>query len=512
MLATIASATLLGVDGWPVTVEVHISNGLPGFTIVGLPDASCREARDRVRAALLSSDLPWQNRRVTVNLAPSGMRKSGAGLDLPIAIALLVAAEVLRPHEVDGMAFVGELGLDGSLRAVPGVLAMVDAVRQPCVVVPPACYREAAALARHKVRTAFTLRELSAALRGATPWASPPPAGDEEDDAEPDLVDVRGQALGRTALEVAAAGGHHILLVGPPGAGKSMLARRLPGLLPALRPSEALETSRVHSAAGLPLPPQGILRRPPFRAPHHGASAVSLVGGGTGAMRPGEISCANFGVLFLDELAEFPAAVLDTLRQPLEEGAIRVCRARASVTFPARFLLVAAMNPCPCGDGLTPGSCRCGDQTRLRYSGRISGPLLDRFDLRVTVDRPQISQLLPTRPGRDSSAETTAIVAARVAAARRLAEGRGVRCNAELAASVLDDVAPLAPDARMVLEAQLRHGRLSARGLHRVRRVARTLADLGGRPGLIGEEDVCGALVLRSDPFAPVGVTSTVAS
>jgi magnesium chelatase family protein len=217
-------------------------------------------------------------------------------------------------------------------------------------------------------------------------------------------------------------------------------------------------------------------------------------------------------VLFLDELAEFPAAVLDTLRQPLEEGAIRVCRARASVTFPARFLLVAAMNPCPCGDGLTPGSCRCGDQSRLRYSGRISGPLLDRFDLRVTVDRPEVSQLLPRRPGRDSSAETTATVAARVAAARRLAAARGVRCNAELAASALDDVAPLDPEARMVLEAQLRHGRLSARGLHRVRRVARTLADLGGRPGPIGEEDVCGALVLRSDPFAPVSLTAKVLS
>jgi magnesium chelatase family protein len=225
-------------------------------------------------------------------------------------------------------------------------------------------------------------------------------------------------------------------------------------------------------------------------------------------MRPGEISCAHFGVLFLDELAEFPSAVLDTLRQPLEDGAIRVCRARASVTFPAQFLLVAAMNPCPCGEGMTPGSCRCGDAARIRYSGRISGPLLDRFDLRVTVDRPDVTQLLPTEPGRAQLEESTATVAGRVAAARQLAALRGVRCNAELSASMLDEDAPLTAGARAVLEARLRQGRLSARGLHRVRRVARTLADLAGRPGPIGEEDLCGALVLRSDPFEALRVSA----
>ena len=506
MRATVPSATLLGVDGWPITVEVHISNGLPGFTIVGLPDASCREARDRVRAALMSSELPWQSRRVTVNLAPSGMRKSGAGLDVPIAVALLVAADILRPRQVEGMAFIGELGLDGSLRAVPGVLSMVDACRQPAVVVPPACYREARAVGRHQVRTAPTLRQLVATLRGLTPWAEPPAAEPQENDFEPDLADVRGQALGRMAVEVAAAGGHHLLLVGPPGAGKSMLARRLPGLLPALTPSEALETTRIHSAAGLALPCQGMLRRPPFRAPHHGASAVSLVGGGSSTMRPGEISCACHGVLFLDELAEFPAAVLDTLRQPLEEGAVRVCRSRASVTFPARFLLVAAMNPCPCGEGLVPGSCRCGDAVRARYASRISGPLLDKFDLRVSVNRPDIGQLLPLEPGGQASCETTATVAARVAAARDAACQRGVRCNAELPAPRLDELAPLTAGARAILEAQLRRGRLSARGLHRIRRVSLTLADLGGRTGPIGEEDICAALVLRSDPFEALAV------
>jgi magnesium chelatase family protein len=284
-----------------------------------------------------------------------------------------------------------------------------------------------------------------------------------------------------------------------------MLARRLPGLLPALTPGEALATTKIHSAAGIPLPASGIVRRPPFRSPHHGASAVSLIGGGSAAMRPGEISCANFGVLFLDELAEFPAAVLDTLRQPLEEGAIRVCRARASLTFPARFLLVAAMNPCPCGEGLTPGQCRCPEGARFRYSGRISGPLLDRFDLRVTVERPEVSQLLPRALETAFPEESTATVAARVAHARQLAARRGVRCNADLPASALDDVAPLTEGARTLLEVRLREGRLSARGLHRVRRVARTLADLGGRAGPIGEQDLCTALIMRSDPFPVPG-------
>ncbi|MEA2716229.1 MAG: magnesium chelatase family protein [Actinomycetota bacterium] len=496
MIATIPSATLLGVEGRRVAVEVHVSSGLPGFTLVGHPDPVCREARDRVRAALLSSGLPWPTKRVTVNLAPGMLRKVGPGLDLPIAVGLLVATGELEPETVAGCAFVGELGLDGSLRRIPGIVAMVGVLDARAVVVPVDCVAEAGVVGRVRVRSAARLSELVACLRGHDPWPDPPPAPTAPGPApsRPDLADVRGQPVGRTALEISAAGGHHLLLSGPPGSGKTMLARRLPGLLPPLGGDDALVATTIRSAAGETLPPGGLVVEPPFRAPHHGASSVALIGGGTAWMRPGEISQAHLGVLFLDEMAEFPRMVLDALRQPLEEGVVRVSRARSSVTFPARFLLVGATNPCPCGEGGPEGRCRCSDSARERYNRRLSGPLLDRFDLRVVVSRPDVAHLLGGPPG-----ESTEVVAARVAAARERARRRGVGCNAELPAGVLDDVAPLTDTATAMLEHRLRVGALSGRGLHRVRRVARTIADLAGAGDVVDEDHVCLALGLRAD-------------
>lgn len=477
------AVALVGLNAAMVDVEAQLADGIPAFRIVGLPDAALGEARERVRAAMEACDLVLPNRRILVNLSPADLPKNGAGFDLAIAVALVAAHGLPGAAEARERVHIGELGLDGRVHPVRGILPMVAAAvaaGHPNVVVSEANAREALLVPGARVHGVEHLREIlesyGAVVTAPDDWEPlPQPVGDDPAERREDLADVLGQSEARFALEVAAAGGHHLLMVGPPGAGKTMLARRLPGILPDLSDRDAVDVTSIHSVAGLFSPDAGLVRRPPFQAPHHTASRAAVVGGGAGIPLPGAVSTAHCGVLFLDEAPEFPASVLQTLRQPLESGEIHLHRARSSARYPARFQLVIAANPCPCGGA----RCQCAPMDIRRYRAKLSGPLLDRVDIQLQVPRVTRAML-----ALDASVETSAEVAERVRAARERARHRYAdvpwELNGHAAGSWLRQELPRG--VRDVVERAVDTGRLSMRGVDRVLRVSWSLADLAGMP------------------------------
>jgi len=485
MLAAVRSAAVIGIDAYDVTVEVDAAQGLPQWTIVGLPVGAVKESRERVGAALVNSGFALPPRRITVNLAPADTRKEGSAFDLPMALGILVATGQLVPDAVAGALFVGELGLDGAVRQMRGALSVARhaahdaALARTTLVVPPANVAEASRVSQLRLSAPATLAELvhhlrlgslPPAPRPITPCAHPPP--------EADFADVVGQDAAKRALEVAAAGGHNLVLVGPPGAGKTMLARRLPTILPALAEDEALEVVAIHSVAGvLSAAVTGGAR--PFRAPHHSISGAGLIGGGS-MPRPGEVSLAHHGVLFLDEMLEFSRPVLEALRQPLEDARVVIARAAMSLAFPARFTLVGATNPCPCGRGSVEQGCVCAPGDVAHYAARLSGPLADRIDMHVPVGAVALRDLSAPSGGDDSAAIRARVEAARSLQRTRYRSQHDVRCNAHVPGRWLDTHTPIATDARHTLQSAAEALGLSARGYHRVLKVARTAADLEG--------------------------------
>lgn len=497
MISRAQTVAFQGVEACPVEVQCAVAPGLPAFSIVGLPDKAVSEARDRVRSALAVMSIALPSKRITINLSPADLPKEGSHFDLPIAVALLAALEILPPEAANETLSLGELSLDGTLVAITGALpaALAAAEQDRTLLCPKGSSAEAAWVEAATVIGAASLSELIRHFTGQGVITPAQPGEVIDGPPDKDLSDVKGQEVARRALEIAAAGRHHLLMSGPPGAGKSMMAARLPSILPPLTPQEALETSMIHSICGL-IEAGGVSRARPYRAPHHTASMAAIVGGGRRA-QPGEISLAHNGVLFLDELPEFARAVLETLRQPLETGDVMVARANAHVLYPSRFMLVAAANPCRCGYMTDPArACPRAPSCGADYMGRISGPLMDRFDLRIEVEPVAFAELERSRPGESSATVAQRVAKARAIQAERYAACDGTSVNADAEGRVLEDVAQLQDDSRALMMQASEHFGLSARGYHRVLRVARTIADLDGAPQ-IARDHVAEALSYR---------------